>query len=190
MPAIARVGWPAQAGWLERDKLTPLQVAMVERLFCDLGLAETPPGSNDSPRIRRYLARAGTEPHQPWCAAQYGACVADVGGKVPTGYASCDAWVKYAKERGLWVPRDTFRGLSIAARQAYIGGAVLYGSGDPRTTSWDATHIGGLVRADGSYTNSIEGNVTFGDFTVNGVICAMRSVDWRHVLGVMPLVPA
>lgn len=190
MPAIARSGWPALAGWLERDKLTSLQISCVERLFCDVGLGEVPPGSNDSPRIRRYLARAGTDPRQPWCAAQYGAAVQDVGGKVPQGYASCDAWVRWATERGIWLARDDFRALSIARRQFYIGGAVLYGSGDPRTKTWDATHIGGMVRLDGSYSCTIEGNTTFGDFTVNGVICALRSIDWRHVLGVIPLVPA
>ena len=35
----------------------------------EIGVMEEPPGSNDGPRVREYLASAGIHDPEPWCAS-------------------------------------------------------------------------------------------------------------------------
>lgn len=48
---------------------TDLSRKVAEVAARDVGVRETPPGSNDGPRIRSYLLTVGLSPGQPYCAA-------------------------------------------------------------------------------------------------------------------------
>jgi hypothetical protein len=71
--------------------------------------------------------------------------------KTPSGGASCDSWMTWAKNNGKWSTKPK------------IGAAVLYGSAS------DAHHIGivaGVTPA--GIVTTIEGNTSGGGFSRNG----------------------
>ena len=118
---------------------------MVAIASAEVGQAEQPPGSNDSPRIAQYrAATAGAPGPGPWCAyfaswacRQAGVPVGDHG----EGFGSVDALYAWAQKSGRALPASSGQ--------------------DPRPGDlivWDE-HIGIVesVRPDGSI-QTIEGN--------------------------------
>lgn len=155
------------AWWLPRA--TPLlQRSIVERAIRDLGMLEDPPGSNRGPDIDLLNSRAGVPLGSYWCAAWAGAVWQDAGAEVPHGYASCDAWMTWAKMTNRWT-------LHTPAP----GACVLYG------VPGDARHIGVVIRT-APLVLSVEGNTTVGGptFERNGVAVALKLVGPKSpVLG-------
>jgi cell wall-associated NlpC family hydrolase len=110
----------------------------------EVGQAEQPPGSNDSPRIAEYrTATAGAASGEPWCAyfvswvaAQAGTPIGDGG----SGLGSVAAITSWAQRTGRYLP---------AGSAAQPGDLILFGD----------SHVGLVesVNADGSLT-TIEGN--------------------------------
>lgn len=145
----------------------------IVRAVMDLGaVVEEPLGSNRGPVIDRYL-RSAQVPDAVilagqgyWCAAAVGQWWEDAGLPTPSGRASCDRWMAWA--------RATHRWSSTPA----LGAAVLYG------VPGDARHIGLVVRLD-PLVLSVEGNTTIeGGFDRNGVAVALKVVEPRDpVLG-------
>lgn len=144
--------------WLHPDTDVRVIDALL-RARDSIGVCEEPPGSNRGPEVDGWNQRAGVPVGSYWCAAAAGAWWADAGLEVPSGYASCDRWMAWAKERGRFY-------------QAPIPGAlVLYG------VPGDARHIGLVIRVS-PLVLSIEGNTTIegkGDER-NGTAVALKLV--------------
>lgn len=111
----------------------------------EIGIRETPPGSNNGDRIRQYLRTTGLGGGYPWCAAFVAWCGDQAFGQnwpLPRT-AGCDLLLAFARRHG--VLRDT----------PQPGDVFLCLVGED-----DATHTG-LVRAvipDGRAIATIEGN--------------------------------
>jgi CHAP domain len=155
----------ALARWL--PTATPdLNRRIVVRALSDIGIVETPPGSNRSGVIDSYNLAAGVPVGSYWCAAAVAAWYRESGAKVPPGSASCDSWMAWAKAAGQWKTTPT------------PGAAVVYGTSTPL----DATHIGVVVRV-GPLLLSCEGNTSLGGFSRNGVAVDLKLVNTDRLLG-------
>jgi hypothetical protein len=122
---------------------TPAGQAMLNAVRNEVGVAEQPPGSNDSPRIAQYRQATAGSGVGPWCAyfvswaaRQAGVPLGDSG----QGFGRVDDVYAWAQKTGKAIPA---------------------GSGTPQAGDlivWDE-HIGIVesVGADGSI-NTIEGN--------------------------------
>lgn len=159
--------WPSVAGWL-LPELPGLNKAIVFRALADVGICENPPSSNRSGRIDAVNNRAGAPLGSYWCASEATACYVDAGADVPpSGRASCDAIMTWAKKEGLWVPK----GATVLP-----GYMVLYG------TPADAHHVGIVIR-ESPYQISVEGNTAFSGFSTNGEAVLVKKVDLPRVVG-------
>ncbi len=120
-------------------------VRMVAMAQAEVGQAEQPPGSNNSPRIAQYRsATAGAPGPGPWCAYFTSWLARGSGGPVGDhgqGFGSVDALYAWAQKRGRAIP--------TASGQPPRPGDLIV---------WDE-HIGIVesVRPDGSI-QTIEGN--------------------------------
>lgn len=162
--------FPEPARWLATA--TPPQVrGLIKRVLLDIGICEMPPGSNRSGVIDAANIRAGVKVGSYWCASWLGGCWLDAGLPVPSGYASCDNWMNWAKQTGRWIPPEG---------KPPVGSAVLYGKpGDLYGKPGDAQHIGGLVRVT-PIMASVEGNTTVEGAafasTRNGIAVSLKEV--------------
>jgi hypothetical protein len=129
---------PVQAGG------TPAGQAMVNLARAEVGVAEQPPGSNDSPRISQFRqATAGAPGPGPWCAYFVSWAAREAG--APIG----DAGQGFGRVDDVWAWGQS------------AGKAIPAGSGQPQPGDlivWDE-HIGIVesVGTDGSI-HTIEGN--------------------------------
>lgn len=154
--------------------------AVIERARHDIGrVIEQPLGSNRSPVIDAYLRRAGVPEsvilagQGYWCGAAVGEWWSFAGLEVPPGYASCDAWMRWAKETGRWHTEPA------------LGAAVLYG------VPGDARHIELIIRTHVGhepFVSSIGGNTTIEGAAFsksrNGITVAQKEVNEKDpVLG-------
>ena len=123
---------------------TPAGQAMIAAARTEVGQAEQPPGSNDSPRIAQYRQATAGSGVGPWCAyfvswaaRQAGAPVGEQG----QGFGSVDALYAWAQRAGKAIP---------------AGPGVTPQPGD--IVVWDE-HVGLVegVLPDGS-VQTIEGN--------------------------------
>jgi hypothetical protein len=136
-PAASAAVLPAAGG-------TPAGQAMVNLARAEVGVAEQPPGSNDSPRIAQFRqATAGAPGPGPWCAYFVSWAAREAG--VPIG----DAGQGYGRVDDVWAWGER------------SGKAIPAGTGRPQPGDlivWDE-HIGIVesVGADGSI-HTIEGN--------------------------------
>jgi hypothetical protein len=153
------------AGWLS-DEVPHLNRLIVMRALCDLGICETPEGSNRGGRIDGYNRRAGAPLGSYGCASWATAVWVDCRATVPpTSRASCDVVMAWAQREGQW-----------SRRAPVVGAFVLYG------TEADASHIGILIRT-APYLISIEGNAAWGGHSRNGEAVVCRRVDLARVVG-------
>jgi CHAP domain len=117
---------------------------MVQVAEGEVGQAEHPPGSNDSPRIAQYRSATSGSGIGPWCAyftswvgKQAGAPVGEAG----QGFGSVQAVTDWAQRTGRWLPQGT------ATPQP--GDLVVWGS----------SHIGIVESVDPNGSiHTIEGN--------------------------------
>jgi hypothetical protein len=154
--------------WYLPKTLPLIQRVIVAGARDSIGMVEEPPGSNRGPDIDKLNLRAGVPLGSYWCASWAGAVWQDSGAEVPTGYASCDRWMEWAKATGRWTTHTTAPGC-----------AVLYGK------PGDATHIGIVIRTH-PIILSIEGNTTIegSQFERNGTAVSLKTVTPRDpVLG-------
>jgi len=156
-------GWPSDCGWLvPGTNCTQLQYAICLRAMKDVGILETPLGSNRGKRIDGYAKRGGSPLGSWWCALFVGAVFADCGAMVPEGYPATDNWLPFIDDK------------------PGIGAAILYGlrkNGKP-----DAHHIGIIVRLD-PMVLSVEGNRAFAGSSNNGVAVDLGPVLRTDILG-------
>lgn len=123
----------------------------------DVGVVEEPANSNRGPRVDQMLRGAGSSPGNFWCAAAVSAWFKAAGADMPSGgLASCDTWMRWAQQRGLF------------SKTPVPGAAILYG------TLADAHHVGIVESVNlttyperGSVV-TIEGNTSSGKADRNG----------------------
>jgi len=123
---------------------TPAGQAMLNAARNEVGQAEQPPGSNDSPRIAQYRQATAGSMVAPWCAYFVSWAARDAGapiGPAGQGEGSVDALYAWAQQSGKAIP---------------AGPGVTPQPGD--LIVWDE-HIGIVesVNPDGTMT-TIEGN--------------------------------
>lgn len=158
-----------RGGWLTSENSTDLGRAIIRRALDDVGIVESPVGSNRGPRIDEYLRRANVPESLIrawkgwWCAAAVGAWWADCGASVPRDYASCDAWLPFLMTDG-------------KRAQPQPGDAILYGLRD------NAHHIGVVARVIPMML-TIEGNRAFAGTTNNGVAVDIHPPQRKDILG-------
>lgn len=136
----------------------------------DLGVTENPlpPASpqNSGARVLEMLRNAGINGPAYWCAAAVTTWYKSAGAKYPpSGAASCDVWMRWAKRNGLYSTKPV------------PGAAVLYG------TPSDAHHIGIVETVVGNKITTIEGNTSGGGFNRNGVGVFRKRPNPKKVLG-------
>lgn len=152
----------------------PMGQSVVDIATRDIGILEygSPPGLNyggflggariNAPgRIDEMFSNVGLDNQDKvqktgsgyyWCAAAVATWWKEAGLPIPSGAASCDNWMNWAKSNGFF------------SNQPKIGAAVLYGS------PADAHHIGivSAILPTGKII-TIEGNTSGGGFDRNGV---------------------
>jgi hypothetical protein len=143
LPALAGAGGPAPAASAP-PPATGGGAAVLAAVQGEVGQAEQPPGSNDSPRIAQYRQATAGSGVGPWCAYFTSWAAREAGmplGEQGQGFGSVDALYGWAQRAGRAVPN---------------GPGVVPRPGD--LIVWDE-HIGVVegVRPDGSVA-TIEGN--------------------------------
>ena len=176
--------------WLDGAQLEAPVVAAVRNALQDVGVHESPRGSNRGKQIDQYNKDSGSPLGSVWCATALASWLRRAGCWVPaTSAGSCDKWVKDAKVAGRWIARP--KGAPIP-KDIPIGAAVLYGSHTP----FDASHCGLIVISGGGYLVSCEGNTTTESAAYsesrNGLVVSLKDITAADpVLGfVLPKVLA
>lgn len=111
----------------------------------EVGQAEQPPGSNDSPRIAEYRASTAGAGIGPWCAYFVSSAAQQAGaplGEAGQGFGSVSAVADWAQRTGRWTP-------AASGTPPQSGDLIV----------WGGTHIGIVesVDPDGKI-HTIEGN--------------------------------
>ncbi len=80
----------------------PIVTDVLDTAVSQLGVQETPKGSNDGPQVRAYLGATGLEPGNPWCAAFLAWCMQQVEKQQAIEIAwpktaSCDVILSFAR---------------------------------------------------------------------------------------------
>ena len=117
--------------------------AIVQAAEGEVGQAEQPPGSNDSPRIADYRSAVAGAGIGPWCAQFVSWCAKQAGaplGEAGQGFQSVSAIADWAQRTGRWQP---------AGATPRPGDLIV----------WGGEHVGLVesVDPDGSI-HTIEGN--------------------------------
>lgn len=155
--------------------LPPTTQALIAHAQSYIGVCEDPVGSNRSPDIDAWNAEFGSPLGSYWCGNFVGHCAAHIGEVVPPLSGSCDEWVYWAKQNGLW-------SLTPAP-----GAKIIYTNGKLIKTGryagqLNAVHIGIVVRVK-PLLQTIEGNTTTGGFERNGHTVALKEPDVTHIYG-------
>jgi hypothetical protein len=121
----------------------PSSSSMVQAAEGEVGQAEQPPGSNDSPRIAEYRTAVAGAGIGPWCAQFVSWCAKQAGtplGEAGQGFQSVEAVAAWAQRTGRW---------QSAGSAPQPGDLIV----------WGGEHIGLVesVDPDGSI-HTIEGN--------------------------------
>lgn len=177
MPAIPRDLWPAVAAWIP-ETVPALGRAIAERACYDVGVCETPPGSNRSPVIDAWCKRAGSPVGSYWCACWATAVWEDCGAALPkSARGSCDVIRDWAEEKGLFLQTPVEGAFVVYGIRSDGGGWRRLGGGKP-----DCVHIGIVIRTL-PYLISVEGNASWGSHSRNGEAVVVRRVEESRVLG-------
>jgi hypothetical protein len=136
----ATAGVPGVAGTAATPGQRALQLAQAE-----VGQAEQPPGSNDSPRIAEYRTATAGSGVGPWCAYFVSWAAKNAGapvGEAGQGFGSVGALASWAQRTGRWTP-------AAAGAPPQAGDLIV----------WGGEHVGIVesVDLDGKI-HTIEGN--------------------------------
>jgi hypothetical protein len=123
---------------------TPAGQAMVNLARQEIGVAEQPPGSNDSPRIAQYRQATAGSGVGPWCAYFVSWAARSVGaplGEQGQGFGSVEQVWNWAQGAGKAIPAGT--------QPPQTGDLIV----------WGGRHIGMVESVDPDGTiHTIEGN--------------------------------
>ena len=140
VPGATATAASVASGWTAAGGTGP---AIVRAAESEVGQAEQPPGSNDSPRIAEYRTAVAGAGVGPWCAQFVSWCAKQAGtplGEAGQGFQSVEAIAAWAQRTGRWSP-----------------GGSMPQPGD--LIVWGGEHVGLVesVDPDGSI-HTIEGN--------------------------------
>lgn len=160
---------PSPARWLPSG-LPSVQKILVVRALLDVGLVETPIGSNRSPAIDGYMDKVGSPRGLPWCAAGAAAWADDAGVDRPARWAGAvSTWAEWGEANGL---------LTGTPEPGWFVLYAFHRAGVP-------DHMGVVVRTD-PLILTVEANTTLKRQTTgseaNGIGCELAAVDKAHVL--------
>lgn len=147
-----------------------IREAALQRAITQLGVKESPSGSNSGPRVTEYLKSAGITTPAPWCLAFVHWCYQTGASYTLAGHALVQAFDDWAKSAG-----------DIVARP-FRGDLVCY---DWNGDGWD-DHVGIVVKVlalrwRGStfigYVKTIEGNTSLNSDSNGGEVM----YRWRWI---------
>lgn len=164
--------WSKRLGDLVKPRET-LQDRVVRIASREVGVTESPAGSNDGPRVREYQRTTGAYA-APWCASFVTWALGEAGKRLE-GFntAYCPSWVDAAR-----AGRNSLR--VIRAADARPGDVVLFDWQRDGTSD----HIGILttgVDSSGDF-RSVEGNTSVAGSQSNGGAVLIRPRNARDVL--------
>lgn len=148
--ASSPVGTPGAVGQVTIGAGTPMGQRIAQIAAAELGVAESPPGSNDGPRIAQYRQATVGAGVGPWCsyftswaAASAGAPVGNQG----QGFGWVPDVSRWGRENGRWIP--------AAGGTPAVGDFAIF----DRNGDGLHDHIGVVtnVLPDGSF-ETVEGN--------------------------------
>lgn len=144
------VGTPGAVGHVAVGSGSPVGQQIAQLAVAELGVAESPPGSNDGPRIAEYRKATAGAGVGPWCSYFTSWLAASAG--VPVGHQGQGlGWVpdvsQWGKDTGRWIPAQ--------GGTPAVGDLVIF----DRNGDGLHDHIGVVtnVRPDGSF-ETVEGN--------------------------------
>ena len=133
--------------------------------IAEIGVRESPSGSNSGPRVNEYLASAGLGPGYPWCMAFLHFCFRRAGLVLDhPNLASVGFFESWARSNGYLVPTPE-RGDLVCYRF----------DGD----DWP-DHVGIVERVEGGTIYTVEGNTALGN-DANGGMVMRRSRPLHRV---------
>ena len=144
LPGASPLGVGPTGSLLATGEATPAGLAAVAAARTQVGQAEFPPGSNESPRIAEYRGAVQGAVVGPWCADFASWCAAQAGaplGENGEGFQSVGALWEWAEGSGRAIPADE-------------------GSPQPGDLIvWGSDHVGLIESVDPDGTiHTIEGN--------------------------------
>jgi CHAP domain len=132
--------------------------AMVNLAAQEVGVAEQPPGSNDSPRIAQYRQATAGSGVGPWCAYFVSWAARSAGapiGEQGQGFGSVEQVWDWAQRSGKAIPAGTGTGPSGASGDSLTAQPPQTGD----LIVWGGRHIGMVESVDPDGTiHTIEGN--------------------------------
>jgi hypothetical protein len=144
LPGASPLGVSPTAPTFTAGEASPAALAAVAAAHTQVGQAEMPPGSNESPRISEYRSAVAGAVVGPWCADFASWCAAQAG--IPLG----DDGEGFQSVGALW-------GWAEAS-----GRAIPAGEGSPQPGDlivWGSDHVGIVEAVDPDGTiHTIEGN--------------------------------
>ena len=132
-----------------------------------LGVKESPPGSNNVRYNTWYYGREVSGPGYAWCVVLVQWVFDQAGVRLPARTASCTALMNAAKAAGRWVTGD-YR----------PGDVVIYDWGGDRLPD----HCGIVEAVEGTYLSAIEGNTSAANDSDGGAV-ERRARKCKQVLG-------
>jgi len=150
--------------------------AALRKAITQIGVKETPAGSNRGPEVEKYLAAAGLGGGYPWCQAFVNWCYQEVGYDLKhSNEASVGFFEAYARDRGM-----------IAYPPAR-GDLVCYRFD---ADNWP-DHVGFVERVDGSTIETVEGNTAVRNDANGGMVMRRTRSTARctfvRIPGLMPV---
>lgn len=159
-----------------------LRLKALDYAVKEIGVKESPPGSNWGPRVSQYLKSAGSNGPEPWCMAFVHWCYDRCGHNLP-GHALVQAFDDWARSAGDIVQRPL------------RGDIVCY---DWNSDGWD-DHVGIVHRVlalrwrgrvFAGYVRTVEGNTGIGNDSNGGqVMYRYRWIGTAHFARVPGTVP-
>jgi hypothetical protein len=144
LPSASPLGVAPTAAPLSTGESSPAALAAVAVARTQVGQAEMPPGSNESPRISEYRGAVAGAVVGPWCADFASWCAAQAGiplGENGEGFQSVGALWEWAEGSGRAIP--------ASAGPPQPGDLIVWGS----------DHVGIVEAVDPDGTiHTIEGN--------------------------------
>lgn len=148
-----------------------LAEAVLKHARSYLGVHEEPPGSNDGPMIRQWLANVGIHSPAPWCAAfaysmfAFGAGECGLSNPCP----------KTASALRMWELADEDYRRHFPA----VGSLIVFGHVGADGKPDGHGHVGIVSAVDGYMVSSIEGNSDASGSRTGGAVVEHTSWDVR-----------
>lgn len=163
----------SRAPWLNGILGIDLGEAIAKSAIDDVGIHETPMGSNRGKEIDEYNLLAESPTGSYWCGNFVGYHYRKSEAQIPRFTGRCQAWLEWSKSNATFICNPE------------IGAAIFYAGKDGIT----AEHMGVVVCLDPLFT--IEGNTTLDGYSKNGDVVTLKYPTGknRKILGYARPIP-